>query len=84
MILNDPRFKSYVEFKEIDLNNPAFRYLTYAAPMDYHYTIGFNIMLLLDKSEVDYKGQFLNSPEKGLHKYLEAYVNTLHDNSSEP
>jgi hypothetical protein len=83
VILNDPRFESYVEFKDIDLNNPAFSYLTYAAPTDYHYTIGFNIMRLLDKLGVDYKGQLLNSPEKGLHKYLEAYVNAMPDNSSE-
>ncbi len=76
-ILNDPMFKSFVEFKEVDLTSQAFNYLTYAAPSDYHYTIGFNIMRLLDVLRIDYKPSLLNNPQKGLHTYLEDYINTL-------
>lgn len=77
VILNDSLFKSFSEFKEIDLNDPAFSYLTYAAPSDYHYTIGFNTMRLLDVMNLDYKSALLDHPEKGLHQYLEDYINTL-------
>ena len=80
VILNDTMFKSYTEFKEIDLTNEAFSYLTFAAPSDYHYTIGFNIMRLLDVLGFDYKPYLLNQPQKGLHKYLEDYINTLPNN----
>jgi hypothetical protein len=71
VIPNDPMFHSFQEFKVINLNDPAFSYLTYAAPSDYHYTIGFNIMRLLDILEVEYKPFLINNPQKGLHKYLE-------------
>ena len=77
VVLDDSMFKSYSEFEEIDLNDPAFNYLTYAAPTDYHYTIGFNIMRLLDELKVEYKTNLLNNPEKGLHQYLEDYIDTL-------
>lgn len=77
VIEDDPKFKSYSEFEEIDLKNPAFSYLTYAAPSDYHYTIGFNIMRLLDELKIEYKTLLLNNPEKALHHYLEDYINTL-------
>lgn len=76
-ISNDPMFNSFQEFKEINLTDPAFSYLTYAAPSDYHYTIGFNIMRLLDKLEIEYQPFLINKPHKGLHKYLEDYINTL-------
>ena len=81
VIINDRMFKSFIEFKEIDLTDQAFSYLTYAAPSDYHYTIGFNIMRLLDELEIDYKPFLLNKPQKGLHNYLEDYINTLHNAS---
>jgi hypothetical protein len=79
VILRDSMFKSYSEFKEIDLNDPAFDYLTYAAPSDYHYTIGFNTMRLLDALKIEYKTELLNNPEKGLHQYLEDYIDALPD-----
>lgn len=79
VVLDDPTFKSYSEFQEIDLQDPAFSYLTHATPIDYHYTIGFNIMRLLDKLKIEYKTQLLDNPEKGLHQYLEDYLDTLHD-----
>lgn len=75
LVLDDPMFRSYSEFKDIDLNDPAFNYLVYAASSDYHYTLGFNTMRLLDELKVDYKSQLLNNPEKGIHEYLEAYIN---------
>ena len=74
VVANDPMFKSYQEFQEIDLNNDAFSYLTYAARSDFHYTIGFNTMRLLDELNVEYKSSLLNNPEKGLHQYLEDYI----------
>ncbi|UCD62153.1 MAG: hypothetical protein JSV59_06210 [Flavobacteriaceae bacterium] len=77
IILNDPKFYSYLEFEEINLENDAFNYLVYAGPTDYHYTIGFNTMRLLDKLKIEYKKDLLNNPEKGLHQYLEDYTNTL-------
>lgn len=77
VVADDSMFKSYSEFKEIDLNDPAFNYLTYAASTDYHYTIGFNIMRLLDELKFEYKTNLLNNPEKGLHQYLEDYMHTL-------
>ena len=76
LVLDDPMFRSYSEFIDIDLNDPAFNYLVYAASSDYHYTLGFNTMRLLDELKVDYKSQLLNNPEKGIHEYLEAYINT--------
>lgn len=76
-ILNDPKFNSFLEFEEIDMENSDFNYLVYAGPTDYHYTIGFNTMLLLDKLKIEYKKDLLNNPEKGLHQYLEDYINTL-------
>jgi len=80
-ILNDPKFNSFSEFEEIDLENSAFNYLVYAGPTDYHYTLGFNIMRLLDKLKIEYKKDLLNNPEKGLHQYLEDYINTLPNKS---
>ncbi len=80
-ILKDPKFNSFSEFEEIDLGNNAFNYLVYAGPTDYHYTIGFNIMRLLDELKIEYKKDLLNNPEKGLHQYLESYINTLPNKS---
>jgi hypothetical protein len=79
VIADDPKFSSYSEFKEIDLNSEAFNYLIYPAPSDYHYVIGFNIMRLLDELKIEYKKDLLDNPEKGLHQYLEDYKNTLPD-----
>ena len=79
VISNDPMFKSYSEFKEVDLNHKAFDYLTYASPSTYYYAIGFNMMRLLDELNVEYKSKLLNNPDIGLHKYLEDYINTLTD-----
>ncbi len=76
-VLDDPMFKSYSEFKEIDLDDPAFSYLTYAAASDYHYTIGFNTMRLLDVLGVNYKPDLLNDPAKGLNEYLADYIDSL-------
>ncbi|MCH4824438.1 hypothetical protein ML462_14795 [Gramella lutea] len=73
-VLKDSMFKSYSEFKEVDLKEPAFDYLTYAAPVDYHYAIGFNIMRLLDRLKVEYKDSLLNNPEKGLYQYLQEHL----------
>ncbi|MBN3520373.1 hypothetical protein JYB62_10190 [Algoriphagus lutimaris] len=81
IIHNDPKFISYSEFEEIDLENHAFNYLVYAGPTDYHYTIGFNIMRLLDELKIEYKKYLLNNPEKGLHQYLEDYITTLPNKS---
>ena len=81
VILNDPKFNNYTEFEEIDLNNDTFNYLVYAGATDYHYTIGFNTMRLLDKLQFKYKKNLLDQPEKGLHEYLEEYINTLPNNS---
>jgi hypothetical protein len=75
-IEQDPNFKGFEEFSDFNLTGEAFNYLTYAGPSDYHYTIGFNIMRLLDALKVTYKNDVLNTPEKGLHQYLEAYVNS--------
>jgi hypothetical protein len=76
-IQDDPKFNSYSEFKEIDLGNNVFNYLVYAGSTDYHYTLGFNLMRLLDELKIEYKKDLLNNPEKGLHEYLEDYINTL-------
>jgi hypothetical protein len=76
-IPGDPKFNSYSEFEEIDLGNNVFNYLIYAGPTDYHYTLGFNLMRLLDELKIEYKKDILNNPEKGLHQYLEDYLNTL-------
>ena len=76
-ILNDPKFISFSEFEEIDLESDAFNYLVYAGPTDYHYTLGFNIMRLLDELKIKYKKDLLNTPRKGLHQYLEDYLATL-------
>ena len=81
VILNDPKFINYTEFEEIDLKSDAFNYLVYAGATDYHYTIGFNTMRLLDKLQFEYKKNLLDQPEKGLHEYLEDYINTLANNS---
>ncbi|MBL7472213.1 hypothetical protein [Robertkochia sediminum] len=76
IIKGDTMFKGFSEFKEIDLNAPAFNYLVYAGATDYHYTIGFNILRLLDALGVEYKSELLEHPEKGLHNYLEEYLNS--------
>ena len=77
IILKDPKFNAYSEFETIDLDSDAFNYLVYAGPTDYHYTLGFNMMRLLDKLKIDYKSNLLDHPEKGLHDYLEDYLKTL-------
>ncbi len=81
-ILNDPKFTSFSEFEEIDLKDSAFNYLVYAGSTDYHYTLGFNIMRLLDELKIEYKKDLLNDPEKGLHQYVEDYINTLPNKSN--
>ena len=77
--LNDPKFNSFSEFKEIDLEHRAFNYLIYAGPTDYHYTIGLNIMRLLDELKIKYKTNLLKNTEKGLYQYLEDFLDTLHN-----
>ncbi|MFH6768810.1 hypothetical protein V8G56_08690 [Gaetbulibacter aquiaggeris] len=79
VIANDPMFKSYSEFKEVNLSDKAFDYLTYASPSTYYYAIGFNMMRLLDELKVEYKSKLLNNPDIGLHNYLEDYINALTD-----
>ena len=79
VISNDPMFKSYSEFKEVNLNDKTFDYLTYASPSTYYYAIGFNMMRLLDELKVEYKSKLLNNPYIGLHNYLEDYINALTD-----
>ncbi|WP_276389244.1 hypothetical protein [Eudoraea chungangensis] len=76
-IAADSLFQGYREFKEFDLNKEEFSYLTYAGPSNYHYTIGFNLMRLLDVLEVDYKHSLLSKPEKALHQYLQEYMGAL-------
>lgn len=80
-VLKDPEFNAYSEFEIIDLDSDAFNYLVYAGPTDYHYTLGFNTMRLLDKLKIDYKPNLLDHPEKGLHEYLEDYMTSLTNNS---
>ena len=77
VISNDPMFKSYSEFENVNLEDDAFDYLTYASPSTYYYTIGFNTMRLLDKLNVEYKSKLLDHPDKGMHTYLEDYLNSL-------
>jgi len=67
MLVQDP-IKGYAEYKHLSEVANKRRW------------VGFS-MRLLDELRVDYKGQLLNSPQKGLHKYLEDYLNTLPDNS---
>lgn len=76
IIKEDPLFSNYSEFEEIDLESDAFNYLVYAGSTDYHYTLGFNMMRLLDILDVEYKSTLLNRPEKGLHEYLNEYLST--------
>ena len=73
-IFNDPKFKKFSEFAEMNLSDEAFNYLTYAGPSTYHYALGFNTMRLLDILGVDYKDDLLDNPEKPLHSYLEDYL----------
>ncbi len=70
IVKGDPRFKAYSEFKTISLDSDEFNYLVYAGPTDYHYTIGFNTMRLLDVLGVEYKKTLLKTPEKALYQYL--------------
>lgn len=77
LVANDSKFKAYQEFEEIDLNDPVFNYLVYPGATDYHYTLGFTMMRLLDKLQVAYKESLLNNPQKGLHRYLEEYLAKL-------
>ena len=76
-ISDDANFKSYEEFRELDLKGETFGFLTYAGDTDYHYTIGFNTMRLLDLLHIDYRDRMLSHPEKGLHAYLEDYMGSL-------
>lgn len=80
MLRNDPKFLSFSEFEAIDLVSEAFNYLVYAGPSDYHYTIGFNTMRLLDQLEIEYKNDLFSDPEKALHEYLEDYFQSLSRN----
>ena len=77
LVKNDPKFGSFIEFKEIDFESDAFNYLVYAGPTDYHYTLGFNTMRLLDELKINYKNELLDNPEKGLHQHLEDYIKSL-------
>lgn len=70
IIPDDPKFKAYADFKSIDLNHDGFNYLIFPAPSDYHYTLGFNLLRVLDKLGVDYKEKIFEHPERGLHEYL--------------
>lgn len=74
---NDPKFKGYAEFRDLDLKGDAFSFLTQAGASQYHYAIGFNTMRLLDLLEVEYRDQMLRQPEKGLHTYLEDYLEAM-------
>lgn len=76
-IVDDPNFLSYIEFEDVDLKDEAFNYLTYAGPGQYHYALGFNMMRLLDKLKVNYKDRLFTEPTKGLHEYLDDYLNAL-------
>lgn len=76
----DPMFDSFKEFQSVSLKSNDFNYLTYAGPNTYHYALGFNLMRLLDKMGVEYKAVLLNQPNKGLHEYLEIFLQKMSEN----
>ena len=76
-IQNDPKFLEFNEFESIDLTSDDLNYLSTASATDYHYAVGFNIMRLLDKLQVNYKETLIGHPEKGLHEYLDQYLDTI-------
>jgi len=76
-VVEDSAFQPFAEFEEIDLNDRAFSYLTYPAAHDYHYTLGFNTMRLLDQLNSDYKKQLLANPQRPLHSYLRDHLKSL-------
>ncbi|MGV6831400.1 MAG: hypothetical protein ACWA5P_07560 [bacterium] len=80
IIKKDALFKSYTEFENFNIESKVFDYLTYAGASDYHYTLGFNTMRLLDQLSVNYKNKLLHQPEKALSEYLEDYISNLADN----
>ena len=73
-IERDPKFKDLIEFKDFGIDHSDFNYLTYAGADTYHYAIGFNTIRLLEKLGVPFHESLFNSPEKGLHLYLEEYL----------
>lgn len=77
----DPRFEGLKEFQDFGLDHSDFNYLTYAGADTYHYSIGFNTLRLLEKLGVSFQESLFNSPEKGVHKYLEEYLATANPSS---
>ncbi|MFN1834244.1 hypothetical protein AB2B38_003185 [Balneola sp. MJW-20] len=75
-IAEDPMFKDFSEFEELDLTHPDFSFLTYAGAPDYHYALGFNTLRILDILGIEYKSTLLGRPDIPLHEYIARYLNT--------
>ena len=67
-------FHSHKDFQKIVLEQPDFEYLIYAGPNTYHNAIGFNILRILEQFGVPFQEKILTQPERGLHLYLEDYI----------
>ena len=70
----DPKFQDLKGFKNFNLTDSDFNYMTYAGPDTYHYALGFNTLRLLEKLGVPFQKTLLNTPEKGMHEYLDEYL----------
>ncbi|NVK52802.1 MAG: hypothetical protein HWD85_07685 [Flavobacteriaceae bacterium] len=73
-IKKDSLFKNYKEFKTIDLNSDELSYLITIDYSDYYYTLGFNLMRVLDSLNIDYKNNLFNHSTYSFHKILSTHT----------
>jgi len=78
-IANDSLFNNYTEFKNFNLLNEDFEYLQ-TVSYDYYYTLGFNLIRVLTKLNIDYQERIFNNPNKSLTTILTEYQNSLPNN----
>ncbi len=70
----DSLYKQGKDFYNFDIKTQG--YLTYAGgKSSYFYATGYNLLLLLDKLDINYKNNVFKDFKKPLFEYLEDYIN---------
>ena len=68
-IKDDTLFNNYTDFKKFDISNKDFKYLQ-TVSYDYYYTLGFNLLRVLDKLNINHQKMLFTIPEKSLTSFI--------------
>jgi len=69
----DSLYKEGRDFQNFNIKSQKF--LTYAGgKSSYYYATGYNLLLVLDKLDIEYKDKIFKNIKKPVFEYLEEYV----------